>query len=152
MSSPQHSSYIGDLTEGFLYNQIAMQSLLHKEENQTKLSCSRHFEYFREDLKYTSLETGRSMRTLATSLLLCCKCRLFCKSYLVKSPFILALSTKTTIAVKLWMSSLDILLFIIIIMQSSVSQGKTLPFLHILTQTVCWGVHERFIFFILFCC
>lgn len=126
MSRPQHSSFIGDLIEGSLYNQAAMQSPVHKEENPTKLSCSRHFKYLREDLKHNSPETGRSMRTLATSLLLCCTCRLFCKSYLVKvNPFILAPSTKATVAVKLWMPSLDTLLFIIIIMQFSVSQGKT---------------------------
>lgn len=114
-----------------------MQSPVHKEENPTKLSCSRYFKYLREHLKYNSPEPGRSIRTLATSLLLCCRCRLFCKSYLVKvSPFTLAPSTKVTVAVKLQTSSLAASLLIITAMQYSVSQGKTLPFLHILTQTV----------------
>lgn len=124
-----------------------MQSPVHKEENPTKLSGSRHFEYLGEDLKYNSLETERNMRTLVTSLVLCCKYRLLCKTYLVKvSPFILAPSTKATVAVKLWTPSLDTLLFIIIIKQYTITQGKTLPFLRISTQTVRWGVHGRPIF------
>lgn len=135
MPSPRHSSFIGDLIEGSLYYQAAMQPPAHKEENPTKLSCNRCFRYLREDLKYSSLEIGRNMRTLVTSLFLCSKCRLFHKSCLVKvSPFILAPSTKATVEAKLWLSSLDTLLFIIILMQYNVSQRKILPFLHILTQ------------------
>lgn len=69
-SGPQQSSFIGRLIESSLYNQAAMQSPVHKEENTAELSWNRHFKYLREGLKYNSPERGRSMRTLATSLLL----------------------------------------------------------------------------------
>lgn len=128
-----------------------MQSPVHKEENPTKLRGSRHLEYFRKDLKYNSLETGRSMRTLAASLLLCYKCRLFCKSYAVKSQFILAPSTKATVAGKLWMSSLDTLLFYHNYNAIQCQSRKNSAFsAHIDTNSVLgctWKTH----FFILFC-
>jgi len=60
----------------------AMQSPAQKEENPTELNWNRYFKYLTEALKGSSLEIGRSMKTLATSLPVCCKSRLFCNCYL----------------------------------------------------------------------
>lgn len=143
-SSSQQSSFIGGLIEGSLYNQAAMQSPVYKEENTAELSWNRLFKYLRESLKYNSLERGRSMRTLATSLLLCFKCRPFCKSCQAESIYTYHIN-KSNSCSKIVDVFTGFLAICNICNATQCQSRKNLVFsAHI--DTVCWNIHGRLIF------